>query len=65
MLAERTHDVLIVVFERETEIADLIVEQPRIAEMAAKHIAAEQDALLLDQGALRVRPMQERRAKKV
>jgi hypothetical protein len=59
MFAEGAHDVLVVILERETEIADLVVEQTPVAEVAAEHIAGKQRALLFEEGALRVRPVQE------
>ena len=55
MFTERTHDMRIVVLERKTKIADLVVEQSRVAEMAAEYIAAEQNVPFLDQRALCIR----------
>ena len=61
VLAERPHDVGVVILERETEIAHRIIEQPCIAKVAAKDIAGKKHALLDQEGALRIRPVQVRR----
>ena len=58
MLAERPHDVLVVILERKTEIADAIVEQAVVAEMAAEHVAGEQHRFFIQIGTLGVRPVQ-------
>ena len=50
-----------VVLEAEAEIATGVVEQARVAKMAAKGVAGKQDAVFGQPGALRVGPVQIRR----
>ena len=64
MLAERPHDVLVVVLEGKAEVADLVIEQARIAEVAAEHVARKQHGLFHQIAALGVGPVQERRVQK-
>ena len=63
-LAERPHDMRVVILERKAEIADAVVEQSRVAEMTTEDVTGKQDAVLHQIGALRVRPVQVGRVQK-
>ena len=55
---KRTHDVRIVILEGKAKVTDCVVEQARVAIMAAEEIGREQDAFGRQPGALCVRPVQ-------